>query len=253
MKTTPRSILFTIAAALLISACATVPYTNRKQFNLVSSEEEASLGLQAFQEVKTKSPLSKDAAVNAQIQRIGQRIAAAANKPDFKWEFIVIDEPKTVNAFCLPGGKVAFYTGILPICKDDDGIAVVMAHEVAHALARHGAERMSEGMAVGLVEQAAVAGGLIKSQAALSMVENAYGIGRALPHSRKQESESDHIGLILMAKAGYDPRTAVGFWQRMAAASKGAPPEFLSSHPSDETRIRQIQELLPEALTYYKP
>lgn len=242
-----------LASVLFMNACSTVPYTNRKQFNLVSESEESQLGLQAFDEVKKKSPISKDPAINAQIQRVGQKIAAAANKPDFKWEFIVIDEPKTVNAFCLPGGKVAFYTGILPVCKDDDGIAVVMAHEVAHALAKHGAERMSEQMAAGLLEQAAVVGGVIKSPEALQMVETAYGIGRALPHSRKQESEADHIGLILMAKAGYDPRTAVGFWQRMAAASKGAPPEFLSSHPSDETRIKQIQELLPEALAYYKP
>jgi metalloendopeptidase OMA1, mitochondrial len=185
---------------------------------------------------------------------VGQRIAAAAKKPDFKWEFTVIDEPKTINAFCLPGGKVAVYTGLLPVTKDDNGLAVVMSHEVAHALARHGQERMSEQMLVGLGESAAAIAGIIKTPQGMQAVEAAYGIGRGLPHSRSQESEADHIGLILMAEAGYDPRGAVPFWERMRQASgDGKPPEFLSTHPSDETRIKRIQEQLPEALQHYKP
>jgi predicted Zn-dependent protease len=166
---------------------------------------------------------------------------------------VVIDDPKTMNAFCLPGGRVAVYTGILPVTKDENGLAVVMSHEVAHALARHGAERMSQQELVGLGEQAAVQAGVIKSKAGLQMVEMAYGVGVGLPHSRSQESEADHIGLILMAKAGYDPRAAVPFWERMKASGGQKPPEFLSTHPSDETRIQKIREELPEALTYYKP
>lgn len=240
--------------ALFTAGCATVPYTNRRQFNLISQGEEDQMGAQAYTEVKTKSALSKDATTNAMVTRVGQRIAKVAERPDFKWEFVVIDDPKTLNAFCLPGGRVAVYTGLLPVTKDETGLAVVMAHEVAHALARHGAERMSQQMAVGLGQQLAVGAGLIKTQAGMQVFEMAYGIGVGLPHGRSQEAEADRIGLILMAKAGYDPREAIPFWQRMKAASSGQkPPEFLSTHPSDETRIAKIREELPEALTYYKP
>lgn len=247
-----RSVL--VGGALWLVGCATVPYTNRKQINLVPESQEQQLGLQAFNDVKTKNKISTDPAVNEQVTRVGKRIAAAADQPDWDWQFTVIDDPKTVNAFCLPGGKIAVYTGILPLTKDDTGLAVVLGHETAHALAHHGSERMTEQMAAGFIEQAAVAGGVIKSQAALQGVELAYGIGRGLPHSRAQESEADHIGLILMAKAGYDPRVAVEFWQRMKSAGAGkAPPVFLSDHPSDEQRIQAVQSEIPEALTYYKP
>lgn len=240
--------------ALLLAGCATVPYTNRRQFSLVSEAEEDQLGAQAYADVKAKSKRSKDPEANALVERVGRRIAAAADRPDYKWEFIVIDEPKTLNAWCLPGGRVAFYTGILPVTKDENGLAVVMGHEVAHALARHGAERMSQQMAVGLLEQAAVQTGVIKSAAMLQNINLVYGVSVGLPHGRKQESEADRIGLILMAKAGYDPRHAVGFWERMKTAAGGnKPPEFLSTHPSDDTRIQKIKEQLPEALTYYKP
>lgn len=249
-----RNILFLVLAGSVLGGCATVPYTNRRQFNVISSGEEDQMGAQAYTEVKAKSPLSKDANTNAMVTRVGQRIAKAAERSDFKWEFVVIDEPKTLNAFCLPGGRVAVYTGLLPVTKDETGLAVVMAHEVAHALARHGAERMTQQMAVGLGQQMAVGAGLIKTQAGMQVFEMAYGVGVGLPHGRSQESEADHIGLILMAKAGYDPREAIPFWQRMKAASSGQkPPEFLSTHPSDETRIQKIREELPEALTYYKP
>jgi predicted Zn-dependent protease len=239
---------------ILLAGCATVPYTNRRQFNIVSEAEEDQMGAQAYADVRAKSKISGQPQENEMLRSVGKRIAAAADKPEYKWEFILIDDPKTINAFCLPGGRVAFYTGILPVTKDENGIAVVMAHEVAHALARHGAERVSEAQAVGLAEQVAVQSGLIKTQGSLQMVELAYGVGVGLPHSRGQEAEADHIGLILMAKAGYDPRGAVAFWERMKAASgSGKPPEFLSTHPSDEKRIQKIKEELPEALTYYKP
>jgi predicted Zn-dependent protease len=147
---------------------------------------------------------------------------------------------------------VAVYSGLLPTTKDEAGLAVVMSHEVAHALARHGAERMSQGQLVGLVEQAAVAAGVIKTQVGLQAFEMAYGIGAGLPHGRKQESEADKIGLILITKAGYDPRAAIPFWQRMSQIGGDKPPQFLSTHPSDETRIKQIEQWLPEVLKYYK-
>jgi metalloendopeptidase OMA1, mitochondrial len=243
-----------LTALVFFSACATVPYTNRRQVSIVSEGEEVNLGEQAYTDVKQKSKISHDPVHTAQVDRVGRRIADAANKPEYKWEFVVIDDPKTVNAFCLPGGKVAVYTGILPLTQDDAGLAVVLSHEVSHALARHGAERMSEQIIVGSLEQVAATTGFIKNDQQMSVVEQVYGIGRGMPHSRAQESEADHIGLILMAKAGYDPRTAVPFWERMQKANKGsAPPEFLSDHPSDANRIGKIKEELPEAVQYFKP
>ena len=237
-------------AGMLVAGCATVPYTNRRQFNIISEDEENQMGLQAYTEVKKKNKISHDPEVNAMVERVGKRIAAAANKPEYHWEFTVIDDPKTVNAFCLPGGKIAVYTGILPLTKDDTGLAVVLGHEVSHALAHHGAERISDQTLVSLPLAVILEGRSAESQA---LIQDAFGIGLALPFSRKQESEADHIGLILMAKAGYDPRRAVEFWQRMAHEMQGkAPPAFLSDHPSDAQRIEKIKEELPEALTYYK-
>ncbi|OGR89693.1 MAG: hypothetical protein A2992_02530 [Elusimicrobia bacterium RIFCSPLOWO2_01_FULL_59_12] len=240
-----------LAAALLLSGGATTPYTHRRQLMVVSEADEDQMGEQAYQDVLKKSKISRDAEATALVRRVGARIAKAAEKPEFHWQFTLIDEPKTVNAFCLPGGRVAIYTGILPITKDENGLAVVMGHEVAHALARHGAERISDDYfaqkALGVLVQG-------RSEITQAVVGQAYGIGLALPFGRKQESEADHIGLILMAKAGYDPRGAVPFWQRMAdAKGGGSPPVFLSSHPSDKQRIERIQEQLPEALAYYKP
>jgi len=236
---------------IVFTGCATVPYTNRHQLNFVSEDQEKQMGMQAFTDVRKKNKISQDPAANALVQRVGKRIAAAADKPDYQWEFIVIDDPKTVNAFCLPGGKVAVYTGILPVTGDENGLAVVLGHEVSHALAHHGAERMSDQtlMTVPLAV-------LTENQSAETqeLINAAFGIGVALPFSRKQESEADHIGLILMAKAGYDPHHAVTFWERMSQAMKGqAPPAFLSDHPSDASRVQKIKEELPEALTYYKP
>jgi predicted Zn-dependent protease len=218
---------------------------------MVSEDQEEQLGLQAYQDVLNKSKISQDPQILAQVKRVGERIAKAADKSEYKWQFTVIDDPKTVNAFCLPGGRVAVYTGILPITQDDNGLAVVLSHEISHALARHGAERVSDQMAAGLALDVALSG---RSETTQTIVQSAYGIGVVLPFSRKQESEADHIGLILMAKSGYDPRTAVGFWERMAKLMEGkAPPAFLSDHPSDQQRIEKIKEELPEALTYYRP
>jgi len=248
---------FGIGLALVLVACATVPYTKRHQFNLVSQEQEDQLGLQAYDEVLKKTPLSHNQEDIRRVRTVGEKIAAAAAKPDFKWEFNVLASDQ-VNAFCLPGGKVAFYEGIMPITKDENGIAVVMGHEVSHALARHGGERMSQTLGAQLVADILATGLGNSSPGVQQAVMQVYGVGAQvgvlLPFGRRQESEADHIGLILMAKAGYDPRTAVGFWRRMSAQGKDKkPPEFLSTHPSDEKRIQQIEKEIPEALKYYKP
>jgi predicted Zn-dependent protease len=236
---------------LLVVACAQVPFTNRSQLILISAEEETKLGSQAYREVLSKSPTTNADRYVEPVRRIGERLARAAERPDYQWQFAVIDDPKQVNAFALPGGKVAVYTGILPVAADSDGLAVVMGHEIAHVIARHGAERMSQGLAAEL--GASVLGAAAGGGPSANLLLAAYGLGTQLgvllPYSRTQESEADHIGLILMAKAGYDPRAAEGFWQRMARASSGGgPPEFLSTHPSHDTREQQIRAWLPEAL-----
>jgi metalloendopeptidase OMA1, mitochondrial len=236
--------------------CQAVEYTGRSQVNLVSEGDEKKLGVDAYEDILKKTPLSKNQGWQAQLKRVGQRISAAAAKPEYQWEFNVL-QGKEVNAFCLPGGKVAFWEGIMPLTEDDNGIAVVMGHEVAHALARHGAERMSQSMGAQLVGQLLSAGVGMVNPGYTEAFAQAYGlgvnVGLILPWGRGQESEADHIGLILMAKAGYDPSAAVGFWQRMSKVQQGGKPlEFLSTHPSDETRIAQIKQWLPEAMTYYK-
>ncbi len=244
---------------LLLTGCLTVPETGRRQVMLISSSQEMQLGLSAFQQMKKSTPVSRDPAVNAMVQRVGRRIAAVAELPGANWEFVVFDS-KEANAFCLPGGKVGIYTGILPITKDEAGLATVIGHEIAHAVARHGAERVSEGILL------QTGGGLLGASLSSAdprtqvLVMTAYGVGsklgRELPHSRGQESEADHIGLIYMARAGYDPEAAVGFWQRFAAHSRsqggGGTPVFLRTHPLDTVRIQQIQQWLPEAKANYR-
>jgi metalloendopeptidase OMA1, mitochondrial len=244
-----------LLCALLVG-CQTVEYTGRSQVNLVSEGDEKKLGVDAYGDILKKTPVSKNQAWQAQLKRVGQRISTAAAKPDYQWEFNVL-EGKEINAFCLPGGKVAFWEGIMPVTVDDNGIAVVMGHEVAHALARHGAERMSQSMGAQAVGQILTAGVGLANPGLAESFAQVYGlgvnVGVILPWGRAQESEADHIGLILMAKAGYDPSAAVGFWERMSKIQQGGkPPEFLSTHPSDETRIAQIKQGLPEAMQYYK-
>jgi predicted Zn-dependent protease len=243
---------------LVLAACQTVPITGRSQLMLISEGEEAKLGLTSYQQILGKARVSTDAQVNEQVTRVGRRVAEAAERPDYRWEFKVIED-KQANAFCLPGGKVAVYTGILPITRDDAGLAAVLAHEVAHATARHGGERLSQQMAVqGLTAvgtQTLLAG---RDPATVQLVGAALGVGTTvgllLPWGRSQESEADHLGLIYMAKAGYHPSAARDLWVRMGQASGGSgQPEFLSTHPSAETRITQIEGWLPEALTYYRP
>ena len=264
-----RFLLTLCGLASLLAACETAPVSGRSQMMLVSENEEREMGLQAYREVLNKEPLSHDGQTNAMIERVGRRIAAAAERPPqelwraprFRWEFKTVEKNEP-NAFCLPGGKVVVYTGLLPITKTEAGMAVVIAHEVAHALARHGAERMSDqmvasvGTAAAAVALSATVSG--RSRAYLPAMMAALGagatVGYILPMSRAQESEADRIGLVLMALAGYDPREAIGLWERMRAASSGKKQaEWLSTHPADTTRIADIRRWLPEAMQYYKP
>jgi predicted Zn-dependent protease len=247
-------------------ACQKAPGTARDQLIYISEEKEIALGLSAFREVLKHARLSKDPEITLMVNRVGQRIAKAANKPEYVWEFAVIDDDEQVNAFALPGGKVAVFTGILKHTKTEAGLATVMAHEVAHALQRHGAERYSRGILESIAQLGALAGaavGGIDPGVAIGAM-SAYGVGVALPNSRAQETEADFIGLRLMAKAGYDPREAVPFWERMSGCprkmigkfcfrSQNAVPEFLSTHPSDVTRIDQIEAWIPQAMRYYRP
>jgi metalloendopeptidase OMA1, mitochondrial len=246
-------------AVFLLAGCATVPETGRTQFNIVPHDQEMQLGITTFEQMKTELPVSKDPAVNDLLRRVGARIAAVAELPDAQWEFVAFDSAEP-NAFCLPGGKIGIYTGILPITQDEAGLATVIGHEVAHAVARHGAERMSSHLALqagGQILGAAVGGAQPITQ---QLVAVAYGVGSqvgvALPHSRRQESEADQIGLLYMARAGYNPQAAIGFWERFHEYSEragGGTPWFLRTHPVDEVRIRQIREWLPQAMAEYRP
>ncbi|MBI3879979.1 MAG: M48 family metallopeptidase [Verrucomicrobia bacterium] len=257
MKISKTLLLFTAVLAFVAAGCITVPETGRSQFNFMSQGQEMSLGFSEFDKMKKQVPVSRDAAANAMVQKVGQRISAVANLPNAQWEFVVF-ESKEVNAFCLPGGKVGVYTGILPITKDEAGLATVLGHEVAHAVARHGGERMSEAM--GLQALGQVLGAATAENKYAPLIQQTYGLGSqlgvALPHGRAQESEADHIGLLYMARAGYDPENAVAFWQRFADfnSKQGSQTAwFLKTHPDDGTRIKQLQGWLPEAKAQYRP
>lgn len=241
---------------LVLTGCQTVPITGRQSLDLVSDDQEMQLGISSFDQLKRETPISRDPAANAMVKRVGERIARVAGKdmPNAKWEFVVF-ESKEANAFCLPGGKVGVYTGILPITKSEAGLATVIGHEVAHAVAHHGAERMSQQMLMQAGGQALAAGLGSADPRWQQAAMVAYGVGSqvgvALPFSREHESEADHIGLIYMARAGYQPEEAVLFWERFSQYAKSSggsgTPGFLRTHPLDEVRIRQLRGWLPEA------
>lgn len=258
----PRLPLISLLAIALVTVqigCYTNPETGRRSLNLLSPQEEAELGFSAFSDMKDQTPISKDPEQNTLVNKVGERISGVVNLPYAEWEFVVFKADDTPNAFCLPGGKVGIYTGILPITQNEAGLATVMGHEVAHAVARHGGERMSHQLLINLGGMGLSAALQEKPEQTKQLAEVAYGVtttvGHVLPHSRANELEADYMGLLYMAKAGYDPREAVEFWQRFKAWSDqrgGKPPEFLSTHPLDDRRISELQKHLPEAMDLYQ-
>ncbi|MFV0471584.1 MAG: M48 family metallopeptidase [Paludibacteraceae bacterium] len=262
-----KKIIALFFIAVFVAACSSVMLTGRKQLNLVSDSELNQMSFTEYKQLIDSVPLSTDKTNTAMVKRVGARIAAAVESymkasgyenqiQNFAWEYNLL-KANQVNAFCMPGGKVAVYDGILPVTKTETGLAVVMGHEIAHAIGRHSSERLSQTMIAqygAAFLGAAVAG---KSTAVQQGLGALYGIGSQLAilkYSRSQESEADHLGLIFMAMAGYNPSEAIPFWQRMAALSESSskPIEFLSTHPDDARRISDIQKQLPEALQYYK-
>jgi predicted Zn-dependent protease len=244
-----RSALAGLSLALAVAACAQAPVTGRNQLILLPESEDADMGLQAYQQIKQEEKTARDPALNERVQTVGRRIAAVSGHPEWDWQFTLFDNPEP-NAFALPGGKVGVYTGLFKVAKNDAQLAAVLGHEVGHAIARHGAERMSQGI---LAQLGGVAiGTATGNQAYVDLYSQAATLGVILPYSRTQESEADEIGLILMAKAGYDPREAVKLWQNFEAIGGQRPPEFLSTHPSEGTRIERLQELMPKALEIYQ-
>ncbi len=241
-----------IASCGCLSGCRSAPMTGRKQLLIMPESEEVSLGQKTYGEVTADGKETTNAHYSELVSRVGHRIAAVSQRGDYQWEFRVLASEEQ-NAFCLPGGKVAVYEGILPVCQNEAGLAVVMSHEIAHALARHGGERMSQNAAADgiktMMGYAMQKQDEVRREAALK----AYGLvseyGVLLPYSRKHELEADHIGVMLMAQAGYDPAEAPKFWQRFGgvAAAEGKPPEFMSTHPSDDRRASELTRLLPEA------
>ena len=241
---------------LALAGCYTVPETGRSSFIIVTPAEELQLGVAAFTDMKAKEKVSTDVEANARVTRIGRRIAAAVGEalPGARWEFVVFDEPKTVNAFALPGGKVGVYTGLINLASSDDEIAIVMGHEIGHVTARHGAERMSKGVLAGL------GGAIVEAGSAdhkyRDIFRAVYGLGTGgamLAFSRGNESEADFIGLRYAAKAGYNPMAAITFWRKMAAASEGKQTiKWLSTHPPHAERIAELQKWMPEVLPLYE-
>jgi predicted Zn-dependent protease len=261
-----RVLIFSLLG-LLLYACARVAVTGRQQLSLVSNADIIPMANQQYDSIVRTANLSRNQQQTAMVKNVGARIQRAVEQymaqnnasselAGFQWEFNLIEDPKTVNAWCMPGGKVAFYSGIMPICQNEAGVAVVMGHEVAHAVANHARERMSQGL---------VANGLLGTVGAAlgqnptltkQLFMQAIGVGAQvgmLKFSRQHESEADRIGLIFMAMAGYDPHEAPRFWERMSAeGGRGEPPEWLSTHPSHGSRIKDLNKAIPEAMKYYK-
>ena len=264
-----RFTALTLVAALALAACETAPITGRSRLSPVDDSRLEGQAVALYRQEMAQNTLSRDHQTLALVRRVGERIARAAESPpnglwtapNFQWEFNVVDKPGTVNAYCLPGGKIAVFTGILPVTADEEGLAIVMGHEVAHALMRHHGERMADQAAVGVggAVLGAVVGAIVGRAAGSTLAGAAVGAGVSgagslllLSFGRNQESEADRVGMILAAHAGYDPRAAVGLWERMRARASGrGGPEFLRTHPTESSRIVEIRKHMPEALQYY--
>lgn len=254
-----------LGGLLLFSNCSTVPLTGRSQMNLLPESSLVEMSLTNYGDFLKENKVSPNQSQGDMVKRVGSRISAAVERyltengfqdrlADFKWEFNLVDDA-TPNAWCMPGGKVVFYSGILPLTQNEAGIAVVMGHEIAHAVARHGNERMSQGLLIQMGGIALSEAVKQKPQETQALFLAAYGVGSQvgimLPYSRKHEYEADELGLIFMSMAGYNPNEAVAFWTRMSQQGGPKPPEFLSTHPVDTKRIERIQSLLPKAMTYF--
>ena len=256
-----------LAILSFLGGCAEVPVTHRKGLHLVPESELLTLSFQQYNDVIKKSKLSTDQKKIQMVRRVGERIARSSEAflresgrgdqiSNYKWEFNVIEDDKVVNAWCMPGGKVAVYTGILPYTQDETGLAVVLGHEVAHAIADHGNERMSQALLANMGGMALSVALANKPSQTRELFMTVFGagatVGFLLPYSRLHESEADRIGLMFMARAGYDPRAAIPFWERMNKQEGAKPPQFLSTHPAPESRIANIKTHIPEALPYYQ-
>jgi predicted Zn-dependent protease len=264
---TIKSAVLSLTLFLIFNACSVVPLTGRKQLILVPESEMISMSLTSYGDFLKSNPLSKDKANTDMVKKVGSDISVAVTKyfadnnltsqlDGYQWEFNLVKNDTTQNAWCMPGGKVVVYSGLLPVTKDRNGLAVVLSHEIAHAVARHGNERMSQELLVQFGSVALNEALKEKPEETKGIFNTAYGVGSQLgvilPYSREHELEADRLGLIFMAMAGYDPQTAIPFWERMASMGGSKPPEFLSTHPSDETRIRKIKAAMPEAMKYFK-
>jgi predicted Zn-dependent protease len=244
--------------AALIAACTTIPETGRSTFFITSPKQEAEMGIQSFKDIKKSEKISKDPAANAQVKRVAGKLIKQVSVPNAKWEIVVFEDP-TPNAFALPGGKIGVNTGILKITQNDDALAAVLGHELAHVTLRHGGERMTAQFATQLGYTTMAMALQNEDYKTQQFAGTAFGVGSqvfgVLPFSRYQESEADRVGIMYAAKAGYDPREAVAFWERMEAYGSqhgGSPPEFLSTHPADQSRIEQLKQLMPSAMAEYQ-
>jgi predicted Zn-dependent protease len=261
-----RSELIFLVTFTLIVGCSKVPITNRKQLNMLPESELISLSLNNYSSFLSKNPPINGTADAKMVKRVGERIQGAVARfmaerklskrlANYRWEYNLVDD-KEANAWCMPGGKVVVYNGLLPLTQDETSLAIVMGHEIAHAVARHGNERMSQGL---LVQMGGIALALAmqnKPEMTQQVFLQSYGIGSTLgvlAYSRTHETEADKLGLIFAAMAGYDPRSAIGFWERMAAKGGAKPPVLLSTHPSDKQRVETLKAFMPNALKYYKP
>jgi len=254
-----------ILTFLFLLSCATVPMTGRKQFVAIPSSQMISLSAESYAQVLSEAQLSDNTEYVNTVREVGKRLTAAVESylkqnnmqsatEGYEWQYNVL-KSEELNAWCMPGGQIAFYEGILPVCQDENGIAVVMGHEIAHAVAQHGNERMSQQLALQMGGMALSEALKTQKQETLDLAMLAFGVGAQvgvmLPYSRTHESEADELGLYFMAMAGYNPQTAPDFWKRMEAKSSARPPEFLSTHPDPANRIDHLKQVMPKAMEYY--